>query len=123
MKFISLITVITLLPLLLNGCSNSSSTAEPAAVVTNFAQECEQSGGSWVPGGIVGFYGCLRTAPDAGKSCTDSSQCAHHCNAARGSSPAPGQAASGQCQADNNYSGCNIEIKKGIAQPRYCVKI
>lgn len=125
MKFTGLIIV--LFTLLLAACSSNRSASETsgatAAKTPNFAQQCERSGGSWTRGGIALFYGCLRTAPDAGKSCTDSSQCSHHCNAAPGTSPAPGTATSGQCQADNNYKGCHIEIRKGIAQPRYCVKI
>ncbi|PIE01082.1 MAG: hypothetical protein CSA79_01285 [Thiothrix nivea] len=102
---------------LLGSCST------PAPGTPSFAQQCEQGGGRWVRGGIAGFYGCLRPAPDAGKRCTDSSQCAHHCNAVPGTEPPPGTATSGQCQANNNYSGCHIEIRQGIAQPRYCVKI
>lgn len=124
MKFTSLIII--LFAVLLAACSSNRSASETsgaAAQAPNFAQQCERSGGSWTRGGIALFYGCLRPAADAGKSCTDSSQCSHHCNATPGTSPAPGTATSGQCQADNNYAGCQIEIRKGIAQPRYCVKI
>lgn len=119
MKSFLLLTIITL-GFTLGSCS---SFRAPAADAPNFGQQCERSGGRWVRGGIAGFYGCLRTAPDAGKSCTDSSQCAHHCNAVPDTQPLPGSPVSGQCQADNNYSGCHIEISKGIAKPRYCVKI
>ncbi|MEZ5534101.1 MAG: hypothetical protein R3F02_00615 [Thiolinea sp.] len=123
MKLTHLATTCILPALLLISCSSNRSGSATTADTPNFAQQCENSGGRWVRGGIAGFYGCLRPARDAGKSCTDSSECEYHCNASAGSSPAAGSPASGQCQSDNNYSGCNIEIRKGIAQPRYCVKI
>lgn len=36
------------------------------------SQECEERGGQWSE---ARYYGCVEPAPDAGKSCTDNTQC------------------------------------------------
>lgn len=116
-----------LMTLLLVACSNNSSTpgSSTAVASANFTSidRCKQLGGTWSRDGTIFFFGCLRPAIDAGKACTDSSQCEFHCNARKGEKPAPGQRTVGQCQATNSYRGCNIEIANGFARKEFCTKI
>ena len=125
MKKFSLLVSVVLLNLLLASCSNGmfQKKAKGSRPGVTFKAECERSGGKWVRSGTLLFYGCLRQAPDAGKMCTDSSQCTYNCNARPSDNPAPGQQAVGQCQTTNNYKGCHIELKNGIAKPQHCVNI
>lgn len=127
MKSILSICAVILLSLLTIACNanqvltGSASATDPKK--PNYAQNCAKEGGQWVRGGLLGFYGCLRPAKDAGKSCTNSNQCQYGCNARPGSSPRPGEKTTGQCQKDNSHAGCRIDIKNGIAQPKRCVTI
>ncbi|MEZ5477123.1 MAG: hypothetical protein R3E95_06455 [Thiolinea sp.] len=130
-----ILTACVVLALLSAACSTAPETANTAAlkpadsstadstVGIKGGEACQRAGGEWTRGGVLGLYGCLLPARDGGKVCRDSQECQYNCNAAPGTTPAPGQAATGQCQANNSYGGCRIEIIKGIAQPRYCVKI
>ncbi|MGB0845594.1 MAG: hypothetical protein ACPGSM_02670 [Thiolinea sp.] len=101
----------------------ADNTTTTTVTGTLSAAGCNNSGGKWVRGEKSMFYGCLRQAKDAGKSCTDSTQCQFHCNARPGEKPKPGQPAVGQCQATNSYGGCNIEISKGLARKVFCTSI
>ena len=116
-----------LMAFLIAACSSNSSTpgssTAPASANFTSMDRCKQLGGKWSRDGTVFFFGCLRPAVDAGKACTDSSQCEFHCNARKGEKPAPGQQAVGQCQATNSYRGCNIEIVGGLARKEFCTKI
>lgn len=114
--FLSLFTAACTATQVLSG--NASGTEEPT-----YAENCKKEGGEWVRGGILGFYGCLRPAEDAGKACTKSNQCQYGCNARPGTSPRPGEKTIGQCQKNNSHAGCRIDIKNGIAQPEHCVTI
>lgn len=121
-----LIIVTTILTLMLSGCGrtpSNSTSADGMPGKRNFAAECESVGGKWTRGGVGGFYGCLKKAPDAGKACTDDSQCTYNCYAHPADEQRTGMESIGQCQADNRYQGCHSEIRKGIIQPRYCVQI
>ena len=40
---------------------------------------CSRSGGKWATGGIAQSHFCLRTYPDAGKSCRSSDECMGGC--------------------------------------------
>ncbi len=109
------------------GCSNNSSTHGTAssAATQNFIsiERCKSMNGTWTRDGTLFFFGCLRPASDAGKACTDSSQCEFHCNAPKGQKPAPGQSSIGQCQATNSYKGCHIEIVNGVARKEFCTTL
>ena len=125
MKKLSFLVGTLLLSLLLVSCSNglfNKKSSAPRPGVTH-KDACLQSGGQWVRSGTLFFYGCLRRAPDAGKMCTDSTQCKYNCNAIPGESPLPGQRTTGQCQTTNNYKGCHIELKNGVAKAQHCVNI
>lgn len=128
MKIRSLLLITLFAAWALTACNTTSGTpetpAEPKPVFPTEIKDqasCEQNKGKWQRMGRLGHYGCIAPAPDAGKACTDSAQCTYRCLAASGSKPQIGQAATGQCQTDNNPFGCRTEILDGKAQPTLCV--
>ena len=63
---------------------------------------------------------CVVAYPDAGKACTDNSQCASNkCVATE--SGAIGAAASGKCKVTNDPCGCTTMVKNGKRGPTVCV--
>jgi hypothetical protein len=76
---------------------------------------------------------CLAPFRDAGKACTDSSQCEGKClvdmvivcergkECSNPEFPKPGQPFVGICQRDDRFCGSFIEIVKGQAEPAYHV--
>lgn len=101
--------------------TNEVNEAKVSAFGLTRRETCQQAGGRWQTSGILRIYGCLLPAKDAGKICTDDSQCQYNCNARSGEKPEPGQPATGQCQANNTYTGCYIEIRDGRARPEFCM--
>ena len=87
-------------------------TADPEA--------CAKAGGSLRPVCRMQKPMCLITFTDAGKSCTDGSQCASGRCTAKLADPSGG-AASGRCAATNDPCGCYTRIEDGVAQPTICV--
>ena len=61
---------------------------------------------------------CTIPTGDAGKSCTDSSECERRCLTGVGE---PGKQVTGQCQSSNQPFGCWAEVLKGVAQPGLCI--
>jgi hypothetical protein len=89
-------------------------TADPAA--------CAKAGGVLQPVCRMGRPMCVVTFADAGKSCTDGSQCAAgRCYAKTPKGSAAGESTSGQCAASNNPCGCNQRVEDGVALPTLCV--
>lgn len=127
MKSFFLICAVSLLSLLNTACIGTqlvnNSSPVPVTEASNYSEKCRKEGGQWMRGGILMFYGCLRPAKDAGKSCTTNKECQYGCIATPGTSPRPGQKTAGQCQKNNSHAGCRIEIKNGVAQPEHCVTI
>ena len=64
---------------------------------------------------------CVVKFADAGKRCTDASQCEGQCEIAGNSGVAPGARAVGQCQADSNRFGCRTTVKDGKAEATLCI--
>ncbi|WP_022953883.1 hypothetical protein [Leucothrix mucor] len=79
---------------------------------------CKQQGGTWGKVGLGGFMACTIPTGDAGKSCTDSSECERRCLTGVGE---PGKQVTGQCQSSNQPFGCWAEVLKGVAQPGLCI--
>ena len=61
---------------------------------------------------------CILDYTDAGKACTDGSQCQGDCLATDSEGKTP---AVGQCAADSNTFGCRARIADGVAEPMRCV--
>jgi len=74
---------------------------------------------------LGGDEGCIRPMPDAGKSCTDGSQClGHTCSASPVKSPKRpimiGQRATGICVKESYDFSCGYSVVKGRLQIRAC---
>lgn len=87
-------------------------TANPAA--------CAKAGGEVRRVCLMGVPMCVVAFADAGKVCTDSSECSGRCLASKAGA-AMTQPAKGQCSATNDPCGCFQTVEKGIAQPALCV--
>lgn len=130
----TLLAMITplVLSLLVSACMQNPPNAEPPAPEPPTADpvkpqdlkdqaSCESANGIWRREGLAGIYACVLPAQDAGKACTDSSQCEYRCLAAANSNFQIGQKAEGQCQVNSSPFGCRTEIKGGKAEPTLCI--
>ena len=121
-----LITIATIISLSfwLTACYNTTTKAPdtpkntPKAPINSLV-DCTTAGGEWKKVGLAGNLACVLKTKDAGKSCTDSSQCEERCLA--GIDQADSAKTAGQCQATNQPFGCFAEIKDGVAEPALCI--
>ncbi len=91
----------------------------PKMTVTT--SSCTARGGEMRQVGRMQTWQCVVKYADAGKRCTDASQCEGDCEIAGNSSVAPGARATGVCQADSNRFGCRTTIKDGKAEATLCI--
>lgn len=72
---------------------------------------CKKAGDTWRPVGIQQSMACIKKYPDAGKSCTDSSQCKGGCMDVTpyGHKGKP----IGKCRVDNDSFGCFVYLIHG----------
>ncbi|RXD61983.1 hypothetical protein, partial [Xanthomonas perforans] len=104
--------------LLLTACSNaptaspaSPAAQAPAAQTSADAAACTAKGGQLRPVGRMQIPRCIVPYADAGKTCTDNSDCSGDCLA---TSIVPnGAAATGTCQRDSDRFGCRQEVVGG----------
>jgi len=76
--------------------------------------ECLEKGGTWQKWGMLQKEYCQIPAPDAGKSCTDGSQCSlGSCISESGTLP-------GACQTYKNIFGCFTFVEDGELGPVLC---
>ena len=95
--------------------------AAPEQIVATDEASCKTQGGDWRPVCRMQQPACITTFPDAGKACTDGSQCAGDCLAsAEGGFAAGGSAATGVCASDNDPCGCKQKIEDGKATAAVC---
>ncbi|WP_436356054.1 hypothetical protein [Brevundimonas sp. CEF1] len=85
------------------------------------ASACAARGGEMQQVGRARTWQCVVKYADAGKRCTDASQCQGQCEISGNSGIAPGAAAAGQCQADSNRFGCRTTVKDGKAEATLCI--
>ena len=91
------------------------------------ARSCARQGGAIHRVGMSGGRACVIPYADAGRRCTDGSQCGGRCllnlddprNDAWRSAP-PGQAV-GQCEASDMTFGCHATIDNGEVGDSICV--
>lgn len=107
------------------GCASPTPAAVPvptAAVLPDAAQ-CAKKGGEIRPVCRRGTPTCVLAYADAGRTCSDSSQCQGRCVVDRENElPAPAAGKStGVCEADSDPCGCSAEVIGGVAQPARCV--
>lgn len=83
---------------------------------------CKSGGGEWRPVCRMQQPACVTTFPDAGKACSDGSECAGDCVSANtGEFPAAGATATGVCATNNDPCGCRQTITGGKANAAICV--
>ena len=110
----------------LDGTDSQASLAVFQGPKANRAERkaCIAAGGAVSPQGLAGYEMCVLPYKDAGKTCSDSSECLGQCRAQSLSTPQQSeatQAVKGQCQANNIPFGCYSEIIDGTVQPGLCV--
>ncbi|WP_407472342.1 hypothetical protein ABFU52_21975 [Xanthomonas campestris pv. campestris] len=92
--------------------STSTSTSTDAAA-------CTAKGGQMRPVGRMQTPRCVVPYADAGKTCTDNSDCSGDCLAT--SIVPAGTATSGTCQRDSDRFGCRQEVVGGMGQAALCI--
>jgi len=109
--------IILPLVLLQFGCAYPMDTEPPAHPAD--PRGCPSRGGHIERRGMFGDRVCVTPYADAGRACTDTSQCAGRCLILLGTPETNGQSypvgrqASGQCEPDNRTFGCYVEIRAG----------
>ncbi|MNE07798.1 hypothetical protein D3C80_1004310 [compost metagenome] len=98
----------------------SGSGAE-APVQSAEASACAARGGQMQQVGRMQSWQCVIKYADAGKRCTDASQCQGQCEIPGNNGIAPGTTTSGVCQADSNRFGCRTTVKDGKAEATLCI--
>ena len=87
--------------------------------------KCLAGGGSVAIMGLSGDEGCIHPMPDAGKPCTDGSQCKAGCflESARPSpkDKQPGAKVTGSCARTDSIFGCRTAVVDGKPGPSLCV--
>ena len=99
---------------MLAGCSTPPTTVTD----TTPADACSARGGTIKPVGRAQTMRCVLNYSDAGKVCTDGSQCQGDC-LAEPSEDTP--VTQGRCAPTSDHFGCRTEIKNGVAQPTLCI--
>lgn len=92
--------------------------------LANIDQEaCAEAGGEVRQEGMMGLPRCVIPYADAGKICSDESDCEGRCLASDDVSDydaAPGEI-QGRCEADDSPFGCYAEIHDGTIEGAICV--
>ncbi|MBC6981859.1 hypothetical protein [Caulobacter sp. 17J80-11] len=106
--------------ILLAGCAPTETAApKPVADSSVDVASCQAKGGTVKPVCRRQLPQCVIAYPDAGKSCTDGSQCAGDC--LYQGDAAPGTPVTGQCQADSDPCGCKTPVVGGKVGMGRCV--
>lgn len=103
--------------LLLSACAPTAEPAAPSA--QTLAAQCSAKGGSIQPVGKAQIPTCVVLYADAGKACTDKSQCEGACILEGNLEPASD--VTGQCQKNNRQFGCYAKVVNGKSTGAICV--
>lgn len=102
-------------------CRADTAQASDASHADVDAAACKARGGEVRPVCRRQVPACVVRNADAGQRCTDKSQCAGRCLVDNAQPGAPGDAATGRCEEDNDPCGCKIEVKNGKVAGGACV--
>ncbi len=83
--------------------------------------DCQKQGGSLQKQGMAQCYMCTIEYADAGKACSDGSECQGACLNYNDFIPAGKTNQQGQCAKTNSPFGCYQVIEKGVAKHAMCV--
>ncbi|MBB1486797.1 hypothetical protein H4O21_09265 [Oceanospirillum sp. D5] len=108
--------------------SHNASSADTAAKMTlserayslKTRESCEAEGGTWQRVGLARRLSCILPTTDAGKACTDGSQCQVACML-KERNIAPGTPATGQCHDSTQRFGCRAYVSDGKAGHVLCI--
>ncbi len=98
-----------------------------AETVPNTKASCEATGGTWAAFGISPIEKCVLPASDAGKECSDSSECEGSCVAELSKEDNDkvlrGQAvsATGKCTSSKSVFGCFPIVTQGKVDGILCI--
>ena len=82
-------------------------------------EQCRAEGGVVRGVGMFGTPACVKPFPDAGKICSDKSECQGLCKAPESS--VVGSHSTGTCQKDtHDFYGCYNEVKQGAVVAGMC---
>jgi putative hemolysin len=105
---------------LLAACApTAQQAAQPAPSANALASACAAKGGSIRPVGKAQIPVCVTPYADAGKACTDKSQCQGAC-VLEGNLEAQGPV-TGACQKTDRQFGCYAKVVDGKATATICV--
>ena len=82
--------------------------------------KCVAAGGEVYRSGLLGWENCIQPYADAGKTCSDSSDCTGDCRYT-GSGASFGETVTGTCQINDSPFGCFQSVSDGAATPTLCV--
>ncbi|MEC7288641.1 MAG: hypothetical protein VXW22_00885 [Pseudomonadota bacterium] len=129
LRTVGLIMLMGLLGACLNSENEPTENLPEAYAYISFAAEtatrrerarCEAAGGEVRRDGMAGWEQCIQIPPDAGLSCSDSSECADRCMVV-GEFAEFGMATTGQCSSSDSPFGCYQTVEGGVAEPAICV--
>ncbi len=83
-------------------------------------QACEAAGGEVHRAGILGYDNCILPYADAGKTCSDSSDCLGDCRMTWPGAQ-PEETVTGTCQINDSPFGCFQTVENGRAGHTLCV--
>jgi len=97
--------------------------ATDSATTPPNVEECQAKGGKIRNVCRRQWPACVVPYSDAGKRCTDNSQCKGKCllDTQTDGPSEPGESAEGKCQLDNDPCGCKIEVVNGKVGGGACV--
>lgn len=111
------ILALTVAALLIAGCAPTAQPAAPTA--ETLASACSAKGGSIQPVGKAQIPTCVTPYADAGKACTDKSDCQGQC-VLEGNLEVQGPV-TGACQKTDRQFGCYARVVNGKATAAICV--
>lgn len=112
-----ILALTALAALLLAGCAPTAEPAAPTAEI--LASACAAKGGAIQPVGKAQIPTCVVPYADAGKACTDKSQCEGACILEGNLEPQ--ESVTGACQKTNRQFGCYARVVNGKATAAICV--
>jgi putative hemolysin len=116
MRFLALTAVAALL---LAACAPTAQPASPAPSANAMAAACSAKGGAIQPVGKAQIPTCVTPYADAGKACTDKSQCQGAC-VLEGNLEPQGPV-TGACQKTDRQFGCYAKVVNGKTTGAICV--
>ncbi|USQ94822.1 hypothetical protein [Caulobacter sp. RL271] len=117
MRLLPLPALAAVAALMLSACAPTAEPAAPSA--QTLAAQCSAKGGSIQPVGKAQIPTCVIPYADAGKACTDKSQCEGAC--VLEGNLEPQENVTGACQKTNRQFGCYAKVVNGKTTGAICV--